>query len=68
MAASGRLIAMAAEQPDNVKARFEAALAAKQAKSKTSTPHGSAPAQSAKGKEHADRAGGKREFRRKSGG
>lgn len=58
---------MAAEQTDDVKARFEAALAAKNAKSRTSTPHGTAPAE-ASAKEQADRAGGKREFRRKSGG
>jgi hypothetical protein len=59
---------MATEESDDVKARFEAALAAKNAKSKKSTPHGSTPADDAKAKEHADREGGKREFRRKSGG
>lgn len=59
---------MAADQPDDVKARFEAALAAKNAKSRKSTPHGSAPSDDANAKEQADRAGGKREFRRKSGG
>lgn len=58
---------MAAEQNDQ-KARFEAALAAKNAKSKKSTPHGTAPTEESGAKEHADRAGGKREFRRKSGG
>ena len=59
---------MAAQQHDDQKARFEAALAAKNAKSSKSTPHGTAPTEDAKAKEHADRAGGKREFRRKSGG
>ncbi len=52
---------------EDVKARFKAALDAKKAKSSRSTPHGSAPTDD-KGHEHSDREGGKREFRRKSGG
>lgn len=42
------------------------ALEAKNKKSKSSTPHGTPPTEG-KGNEHADREGGKREFRRKSG-
>jgi hypothetical protein len=52
--------------PDDERAKFEAALEAKKHK----TGHGSG-AQSGSGgaaKEHANRSGGKREFRRKSGG
>jgi hypothetical protein len=52
---------------DSVKEQFKAALDAKKAKSSKSTPHGSAPAEE-KVHEHADREGGKREFRRKAGG
>lgn len=43
------------------------ALEAKNRKSAKNTPHGSAPVEG-KATEHADREGGKREFRRKSGG
>ena len=52
--------------PDDERAKFEAALEAKKHKS----GHGSAAANSGGGptKEHASRSGGKREFRRKSGG
>ncbi len=52
---------------DDMKDRFKAALEAKNQKSAKSTPHGSAPSEE-KVHEHADREGGKREFRRKSGG
>lgn len=52
---------------DDMKDRFKQALEAKNRKSAKSTPHGTAPSES-EGHEHADRAGGKREFRRKSGG
>ncbi len=52
---------------EDMKARFKAALDAKQKKSGKSTPHGTTPAEG-KGHEHSDREGGKREFRRKSGG
>lgn len=52
---------------DEIKDRFAQALAAKNAKSAKNTPHGTAPAED-KVHEHADREGGKREFRRKSGG
>ena len=51
---------------DDIKERMRQALEAKNAKSAKSTPHGTAPDEG-KGSEHADRAGGKREFRRKSG-
>lgn len=53
---------------DDVKERMRQALEAKQRKASSSTPHGQPPADDAKAREHADRAGGKREFRRKSGG
>lgn len=52
---------------DDIKDRMAAALAAKNAKSAKSTPHGTTPAEE-KASAHADREGGKREFRRKSGG
>jgi hypothetical protein len=56
-----------AETPnDDVKERMRQALEAKNRKSSKNTPHGSAPTEG-KTQEHADRAGGKREFRRKSG-
>lgn len=51
---------------DDIKERMKQALEAKNSKSSTSTPHGSAPAEG-KAPEQADREGGKREFRRKSG-
>jgi len=51
---------------DEVKDRFKQALEAKNKKSAPSTPHGQPP-KAQKGQEHADREGGKREFRRKSG-
>ena len=52
---------------DDIKERMKQALEAKKGKAAKSTPHGQAPAE---GKVHdqVDRAGGKREFRRKSGG
>lgn len=52
---------------DDMKDRFAQALAAKNAKSAKGTQHGSTP-KAEKGQANADRAGGKREFRRKSGG
>lgn len=58
--------AMAETPHDDIKERMRQALEAKNKKSSKSTPHGSAPTEE-KGQEHADRAGGKREFRRKSG-
>ena len=51
---------------DDIKDRMREALEAKNRKSEKSTPHGTAPVEG-KGHEHADREGGKREFRRKSG-
>lgn len=51
---------------EDIKERMRQALEAKKNKSKSSTPHGSAPKED-KVHEHADREGGKREFRRKSG-
>ncbi|MEI6361284.1 MAG: DUF5302 family protein [Actinomycetes bacterium] len=52
--------------PDDERAKFEAALEAKKHKS----GHGSGTSGSggSTSKEHASRSGGKREFRRKSGG
>jgi hypothetical protein len=52
--------------PDDDREKFKAALEAKKHKS----GHGSAAQGSAGGapKEHSSRSGGKREFRRKSGG
>ena len=52
---------------EDLKERYKAALEAKNAKSAKNTPHGSAPADE-NVHEHSDREGGKREFRRKSGG
>ena len=52
---------------DDIKDRMKAALDAKNKKASSSTPHGTAPVEG-KTAEHADREGGKREFRRKSGG
>jgi hypothetical protein len=51
---------------DDIKERMRQALEAKNSKSKGNTPHGSS-AKEDKVHEHADREGGKREFRRKSG-
>ncbi len=51
---------------EDIKERMKQALEAKKSKSAKSTPHGTPPAEG-KGQEHADRAGGNREFRRKSG-
>ncbi len=51
---------------DDIKERMRQALEAKNKKSSKNTPHGSTPAEG-KVQEHADREGGKREFRRKSG-
>jgi hypothetical protein len=53
-------------QDDETRAKYEAALEAKKHKS----GHGSGASGSTGGygKEHASRSGGKREFRRKSGG
>lgn len=51
---------------EDIKERMRQALEAKNKKSKSSTPHGTPPTEG-KGNEHADREGGKREFRRKSG-
>ncbi|MDP4634040.1 MAG: DUF5302 domain-containing protein [Pontimonas sp.] len=51
---------------EDVKEQMRKALEAKNSKSSKNTPHGSAPAEG-KVQEHADREGGKREFRRKSG-
>lgn len=52
---------------EDIKQRMKAALEAKNRKAQKSTPHGSAPKEGAV-HEHSDREGGKREFRRKSGG
>jgi len=52
---------------DDIKARMKAALDAKNKKSAKSTPGGTAPSES-KTHDHSDRAGGKRAFRRRSGG
>lgn len=51
---------------EDLKAQFKAALDAKKAKASKNTPHGTAPSEEDK-HEHADREGGRREFRRKSG-
>ncbi len=58
--------AMAETPNDDIKERMRLALEAKNKKSSKNTPHGTTPTEE-KGQEHADRAGGKREFRRKSG-
>jgi hypothetical protein len=52
---------------DDLKERMKQALDAKNAKAAKNTPHGQAPAEGNE-HEHSDREGGKREFRRKSGG
>jgi hypothetical protein len=52
---------------DEVKDRYQQALEAKNKKSAAGTPHGQPP-KTEGGHEHSDREGGKREFRRKSGG
>jgi hypothetical protein len=51
---------------EDVKQRMKEALEAKKRSSDKSTPHGSAKSEG-KVHGHADREGGKREFRRKSG-
>lgn len=51
---------------EDIKERMRQALEAKKQKSAKSTPHGTAPTEG-NTHEHADREGGKREFRRKSG-
>jgi hypothetical protein len=51
---------------EDIKERMKQALEAKKSKSAKSTPHGTPPTEG-KGQESADRAGGNREFRRKSG-
>lgn len=51
---------------DDVKEKMRQALEAKKRKSSSGGAHGNSTAQE-KGHEHSDRAGGKREFRRKSG-
>lgn len=54
---------------EDIKERMRQALEAKNRKSSAGTPHGQPPEDGKGGAhEHADRAGGKREFRRKSGG
>ncbi len=52
---------------EDVKERMRQALEAKNRKSAQGKPHGATPA-GTNGHEHSDREGGKREFRRKSGG
>lgn len=56
----------AVTENEDIKERMRKALEAKKSKSRSSSPGGPATSDS-KGQEHADRAGGKREFRRKSG-
>jgi hypothetical protein len=51
---------------EDIKERMRQALEAKKNKASTSTPQGATPTESS-AHEHADREGGKREFRRKSG-
>ena len=51
---------------EDIKERMRQALEAKNQKSAKNTKHGTAPSEN-NGHEHADREGGKREFRRKSG-
>lgn len=51
---------------EDVKQRMKEALEAKKKASQKNVPHGSAPSQG-KVHDHSDRAGGKREHRRKSG-
>jgi hypothetical protein len=51
---------------DDIKERMKQALEAKKTRTAKSTPHGTPPAEG-KGQEQSDRAGGNREFRRKSG-
>jgi hypothetical protein len=51
---------------EDIKERMRQALEAKKSKSRSSSPSGPSLGDS-KVQEHADRAGGKREFRRKSG-
>lgn len=52
---------------EDIKKRMKEALEAKNRKAQQNTPHGSAPTEPG-AHEHSDREGGKREFRRKSGG
>jgi hypothetical protein len=51
---------------EDIKERMRQALEAKNQKSAKNTKHGTTPSEN-NGHEHADREGGKREFRRKSG-
>ncbi len=51
---------------EDIKERMRQALEAKKGKSRSSSPGGPSSGDG-KVQEHADRAGGKREFRRKSG-
>jgi hypothetical protein len=51
---------------EDIKERMRLALEAKNKSSAKGTPHGSAPAEG-KVQDHSDKAGGKREHRRKSG-
>jgi hypothetical protein len=51
---------------EDIKERMRQALEAKKNKSSKNSPQGVAPSES-NAHEHADREGGKREFRRKSG-
>lgn len=51
---------------EDIKDRMRKALEAKKDKSRSSSPRGPVSSDG-KGQEHADRAGGQREFRRKSG-
>jgi len=51
---------------EDIKERMKQALEAKSRTSSKNTPHGSTPSEG-KVHGHADREGGKREFRRKSG-
>lgn len=52
---------------EDIKERMRQALEAKNKKASKSTPHGTTAAEDS-AHEHSDREGGKREFRRKSGG
>jgi len=53
-------------EDSDIKARMKQALEAKNRKSQKSSPHGKPPVEG-KSAEHSERAGGGREFRRKSG-
>ncbi len=54
------------EQNEDVKEQMRKALEAKKNKTRSNNPHESGQSKG-KGQEHADREGGKRNFRRKSG-